>query len=138
MPAYLVLDSEAVNALARADERSVAARRAQAVLTEAARRNTLVRIPAGVLVEVYRGTARDSGIDHVVGRGNRVVVLDHRCARVAGGLLGRDRLDSSHAVDASVVATAIGLGGAVIATGDPGDIKSLARDHRNIAVFPLA
>jgi len=41
-------------------------------------------------------------------------------------------------VDASVVATAIRLGGAVIATGDPNDLASLARDHRNVMIQPLA
>ncbi len=135
---FLVLDSEAVSALAAPRERGAAARRAQAVLTEAARRNALVRIPAAVLAEVYRGSRRDAGVNRVVGRGNRVVALDHRIARIAGGLLGRDQLDSCHAVDASVVATAVGLGGAVIATGDPDDIRSLARDHRNVVVQPLA
>jgi predicted nucleic acid-binding protein len=135
---FVVLDSEAVSALASARERSVAARRAQAVLDEAARRNALVRIPAAVLMEVYRGSARDVRIYRVVGRGNRVVDLDHRTARVAGALLGRDDLDSSHAVDASVIATAVRLGGAVVATGDPEDLRSLARDHRNVAIVPLA
>jgi predicted nucleic acid-binding protein len=134
---YVVLDSEALSALAAPRERAAAARRAQAVLTEAARRNALVRIPAAVLTEVYRGSRRDAAVDRVVGRGNRVVPLDHRTARVAGGLLGRDRLDSCHAVDASVVATAIRLGGAIVATGDPDDLRSLARDHRNVVVHPL-
>jgi len=136
--AFVVLDSEAVSALAAPGERAVAARRAQAVLAEAARRNTLVRIPAAVLTEAYRGSRRDAGVDRVVGRGNRVIQLDHRTARVAGGLLGRDHLDSCHAVDASVVATAIRLGGGVVVTGDPDDLRSLARDHRNVVIQPLA
>ncbi len=138
MPTFLVLDSEAVSALASARERAVTARRAQALLTEAARRNALVRIPSAVLTEVYRGSRRDAAVDRTVGRANRVVALDHRIARIAGGLLGRDGLDSCHAVDASVVATAIRLGGAVIATGDPDDLASLARDHRNVMIQPLA
>jgi len=58
-------------------------------------------------------------------------------AKVAGALLFRDGLDSCHAVDAFVVASAIRLGGAVIATGDPDDITSLARDHGNVTVFRL-
>src|SRR5688500_17841105 len=107
MPSFLVLDSEAVSALSAAGERGVAARHAQAVLAVAARRNALVRIPAAVLAEVYRGGRRDAAVDRIVGRANRVVPLDHRIARVAGGFLGRDGLDSCHAVDASVVATAV-------------------------------
>ncbi len=135
---FVVLDSEAVSALAAPKERAAAARRAQAVLTEAARRNALVRIPAAVLTEVYRGSRRDAGVDRVAGHGNRVVPVDHRIARTAGGLLGRGSLDSCHTVDASVVATAVRLGGAVIATGDAEDIRSLARDRPNVVVQPLA
>ena len=138
MPAILVLDSEAVGALAAPRERGVAVRRAQAVLVEASRRNALVRIPAAVLAEVYRGSRRDAGVDRVVDRGNRVVPLDRRTARIAGGLLGRDGLDSCHVVDATVVATAVRLGGAVVVTGDPDDLQALARDHRNVVVQALA
>jgi hypothetical protein len=138
LPAFVVLDSEAVSALAAPRERAAAARRAHAVLTEAARRNALVRIPSPVLAEVYRGSKRDAGVDRIVGRGNRIVPLDHRIARTAGALLGRDHLDSCHVVDASVVATAVRLGGAVVLTGDADDLESLARDHRNVVVQPLA
>ena len=137
MPTFLVLDSEAVSAIASARERPVAARRAQAVLAAAARTNALVRIPAGVLAEVYRGTGRDAAVDRILGRANRVVPLEHRIARIAGGLLGRDGLDSCHAVDALVVATAVRLGGAAVLTGDPDDLRSLARDHRNVAIVAL-
>lgn len=137
MASFLVLDSEAVSAVASARERGVAARRAQAVLAEAARRNALVRIPSAVLAEVYRGTRRDAAVDRIVGRANRVVPLDHRIARVAGGLLGRDGLDSCHAVDASVVATAVRLDGAAVLTGDPDDLRLLAREHSNVAIIAL-
>lgn len=137
MPTFVVLDSEAVSALAAPRERVVAARRAQAVLSEAARRNGLVRIPSAVLTEVYRGSRRDAGVDRIVGRGNRVVPLDHGIARRAGALLGRDGLDSCHAIDASIIATAISLGGAVVVTGDPSDLESLARAHANVVVQAL-
>lgn len=137
MPPFLLLDSEAVSVLAAVRERGVTARRVQAVLAEAAKRNALVRIPAAVLVEVYRGSGRNAAVDRIVGRANRVVPLDHGIARFSGGLLGRDELDSCHAVDASVVATAVRLGGATVATGDPDDLRSLARDHPNVAIVPL-
>lgn len=138
MASFLVLDSEAVSALAEAQKRGAAARRAQAVLAEAARRNALVRIPSAVLAEVYRGGRRDAAVDRVVGRGNRVAPVGQRIARTAGALLCRDRLDSCHAVDASVIATAVQLGGAVVATGDPDGLKSMARDHRNVVIRSLA
>ncbi|MGH2771823.1 MAG: PIN domain-containing protein [Actinomycetota bacterium] len=137
MPSFLVLDSEAIGALAAPRERAAAARRAQAVLVEAFRRKALVRIPAAVLTEVYRGSRRDAGFDRVIGKGNRVVPLDHRIGRTAGGLLGQDGLDSCHAVDASVVATAARLGGGVVVTADADDLRSLARNHPNVVIQPL-
>lgn len=137
MSSFLVLDAEAVSALASARERAVAARRAQGVLAEAAQRNALVRIPAAVLCEEYRGGRRSAAADRVVGRANRVVPLDQRIARTAGGFLDRDGLDSCHAVDASVVATAVRLGGAVVLTGDPDDLRALARENQNVAIIPL-
>ena len=137
MPAFVVLDSEAVSALAHPRERAVAARRAQAVLTEAARRNALVRIPSPVLAEVYRGSRRDAAVDRIVGRGNRIVALSQTIARRAGALLARDGLDSCHAVDATVVATAIRFGGAVVMTSDANDLESLAREHPNVVIQAL-
>jgi predicted nucleic acid-binding protein len=137
MPGVFVLDSEAVSSLASPGERSVAFARAQAILASAAKKGARVFIPAAVLVEVYRGTRRDAAIDRVLQRDRRVVPLDHGIARVAGGLLGRDGLDSCHTVDASVVATAIRLGGAIVFTGDPDDMRSLARDHPNVIVRSL-
>src|SRR4051794_19441888 len=105
MPEYVVLDSEAVSALAYPRERGASARRAQAVLVAAERRSALIRVPAAVLVEVYRGGRRDAAIDRVVNVPERVVAIDARVARLAGRMLGRHRLDSRHAVDAVVVAT---------------------------------
>lgn len=107
------------------------------MLAEADRRNAQVRIPSSVLVEAYTGTARDAGIDRVVGRANRIVPLDHGIARLAGQLISRDGLDSCHAGDATVVATAVRLGGALVLTSDPDDLRALARDFANVAVQPL-
>jgi predicted nucleic acid-binding protein len=137
MTSYVVLDSEAVSALAFPRERGVSARRAQAILAEAERRNALVRIPAVVLAEVYRGKPRDAGIDRIVNEPNRVVTLDARAGRLAGRMLGRRKLDSRHAVDALVVATAATLGAAVVVTGDPSDLAKLASDHRNVVIVGL-
>jgi hypothetical protein len=55
MAEALILDSEAVNALANATERGVLAERARAILTVAYERGALVRVPAPVLAEVCRG-----------------------------------------------------------------------------------
>jgi predicted nucleic acid-binding protein len=137
MPEYVVLDSEAVSTLAHPRERGVSARRAQAVLVAAERRSALIRIPAAVLVEVYRGGPRDAAIDRVVNVPERVVATDARVARLAGRMLGRRKLEPRHAVDAIVVATAAALGSSVILTGDPNDLRRLAVEHPHVVVVPL-
>ena len=63
--------------------------------------------------------------------------LDHATARLTGQLMARDKLDGPHVVDAIVVATSIRLGGAVIVTGDPDDMRSLARLHPNVVIQQL-
>jgi len=136
MPA-VVLDSEAVVALADRS-RGASRRRARHVLAAAARLQLPVRVPSAVLAEVYRGTGADALIDGVLdGRGIRVVTTGRRMARVAGELRHRDRLDSCHVVDCLVVAAAVRLGGGLIATGDAGDIRRLARAHPNVRIAPL-
>jgi len=46
-------------------------------------------------------------------------------------------MSSAHAVDAFVVATALDFERALIASGDPKDIKRLAADHPQISVLAL-
>jgi predicted nucleic acid-binding protein len=55
--------------------------------------------------------------------------------RTAGRLLGR--AGSASTIDALVVAAAIERGGAVIMTGDPDDLASLADGHPEVVVRPL-
>lgn len=138
MAGTLILDSEAVNALAFERERAVLTLRARAILAIALEENALVRIPAPVLAEVARGARRTAAVQRVVrGRGIEVVPLDASMARAAGALLEKARLPSTHAVDAFVVAAAMAFGSAVIATGDPDDIARLAAGQRNIRVIAL-
>jgi hypothetical protein len=137
MTEFLVLDAEAVSVLAHPRERGVAARRAQAVLAEAERRSALVRIPAAVLAELVRGGRRDAAVDRVVNAEDRVVATDAPIARLAGRMLGKRRLDSCHAIDAFVVATAARLGPSVVLTGDPVDLSALAVDHPHVRVRRL-
>jgi len=134
----LVLDTRALEVLAdrMADPR--AARRVRNMLTAAARTGVPVRVPTAVLSEAYRGSGADAAVDHVLGRGIRAITMGQAMARLAGGLRSRDRLDSCHTVDAFVVATAVRLGGGIVATGDPQDLKSLARDHPNVRVEPVS
>jgi len=134
----LVLDSEALNALARAKERPALALRARAILAVAHEEQALVRVPVAVLAEVYRGGARDAPVDHVLhDRGIVVAPLTTSIARRAGALLARAKLSSAHAVDAFVVATALELGPAIVATHDPDDLSRLAAGARGLRIVTL-
>jgi len=138
MAEALILDSEAVNALAHPSERGVLARRASAILRLAHQKRALVRVPAAVLAEVCRGAKYDAAIDHLLSNpGVRVFDLTRSVAQRAGHLLARLKLSSAHAVDAFVVATAAQFDTAVIATSDPDDIRRLAAPFPNVGIFAL-
>lgn len=55
----------------------------------------------------------------------------------AGTLLAAARMSSAHAVDAFVVATALEFELALIASGDPKNIRRLAADYPQISVLAL-
>jgi predicted nucleic acid-binding protein len=134
----LILDAEALSALAHATSRSVSAQRARAILTIAHEMGAAVRVPAPVLAEVCRGGARDAAVQRVLGgRGLVVVDLTAAIARHAGALLARARLGSAHAVDAFVVATAAALSPALIATHDPTDLGRLASRERGVRIWAV-
>lgn len=98
-------------------------------------RNVPVRVPSAVLVELYRGAGTDESIDAVLARGfAQVVTTGARIARIAGHLLAAAGSGSEMAIDALVVATAIRLGGGIVATHDPDDLQLLAAGHANVAV----
>lgn len=101
-------------------------------------RNFPVRVPAAVLVELYRGAGTDESIDAVLGRGfAQVVTTGARIVRIAGHLLAAAGSGNEMAIDALVVATAIRLGGGVVVTHDPDDLKRLAARHPNVAVAAI-
>jgi predicted nucleic acid-binding protein len=138
MAEALILDSEAVNALARPTERRVLAERASAILRVAHQKRALIRVPAPVLAEVCRSVRHDSVINQLLNNpGVRVVELDRAAAQQAGQMLARLKLSSEHAIDAFVVAIARQFDTAVIATGDPDDIRRLAAPFSRIGVFAL-
>jgi len=70
-------------------------------------------------------------------KGIAVHDLTRPIAQRAGPLLHKAKLDSAHAVDAFVVATALAFDAAVIATADPNDMIRMAAPHRQIRVFRL-
>lgn len=135
-PVLAVLDSEALSALAFPRERTRAARRAQAVLTAVERWGGRACVPAPVIAEVARSGPRRAAVDHVLRR-LPVVDTDRRIATSAGLLLGQHGLDSRHAVDAFVAATAIGARPAVVLTGDPNDLTRLMGDEAGVGVEAL-
>ena len=138
MAEALILDAEALNALARPTERGAAAGRASAVLRLAFERRALIRVPAPVLAEVCRGVRHDAAVNRLLGNPGVVVAeLTRPVAQQAGHLLARLKLSSAHAVDAFVVATALQFETAVIATGDPADIRRLAAPFRHVGVLAL-
>lgn len=138
MAEALILDSEALNAIANWSERGALAGRARAILSLAMQRRALVRVPAPVLAEVCRGPKFDAAIHHALrARGIVVETLTETMARRAGALLARTKLASAHAVDAFVVATAAEFSAAVIATGDVSDLSALAAPYKHVRLFAI-
>jgi predicted nucleic acid-binding protein len=133
MAEALVLDSEALNALARASQRGVLEDRAQAVLSLARDRRAFVRVPAPVLGEVCRGPRFDArGQPRPQRSRHRRAgsdAVDRTARRTA---LAVARMSSANAVDAFVVASALEFDRALIATGDPDDIRRLAARHLGV------
>lgn len=136
--AVLVLDSEAVSALARPTQDLERHQRVRAAMRSAHRRNAPVRIPSAVLVELYRGRGVDEAIDGVLARGfAQVVTTGARMARIAGHLLADADAGSEMAIDALVVATAVRFGGGIVVSHDPGDMRRLSAGHPNVAVHEI-
>lgn len=130
MPA-VVLDSEALSRLAHRSS-SDELRNIRAVLQIAVERRWPVRVPSVVLAELYRTAHASTAVDFAMHRyGVRPLTTGQSVARHAGRMLGRDALDSCHLADAVVVATAVRLGGGVVSTGDPDDLRALA----NVAII---
>jgi predicted nucleic acid-binding protein len=134
----LILDSEAVNALAHAAERGAHALRARAIARVAYERGALVRVPAPVLAEVCRGPRFDAAVNRLFKReAIRVTELTREIAQRAGALLEKTRLGSTNAIDAFVVATALEFESSVIATGDTSDLRRLSASYRQISLLAL-
>lgn len=130
-PAFrLILDSGAVIALSRRDDR------ARAALAAAWEVGAQVSIPAVVVAETVRGSGpRDAAVNRVITAVGDVGVTDETTGRVAGSLLGTARSDAT--VDALVVADAIERGGGVILTGNPDNLERLAEGHSEVVIEVL-
>ncbi|HVT59068.1 MAG TPA: PIN domain-containing protein [Thermoanaerobaculia bacterium] len=128
-PQRLILDSGAVIALARGDQR------ARAFLARALELGAPVAIPVVVLAETVRGGPRDAPVNRVLRAVGSVPEAREVHGRIAGELLGAAR--SAETVDALVVAHAVAAGGAHILTGDREDLVRLAALHTEVWVHPL-
>ncbi|HEX2879921.1 MAG TPA: PIN domain-containing protein [Polyangiaceae bacterium] len=138
MAETVILDSEAVHALAQPKHRGILARRADVVLRVALERRALIRVPAPVLAEVCRGPRFDAAVEHLLNnRGIGVTDLTRQIAQRAGALLAEARMSSDHAVDAFVAATALDHDASVIVTGDQRDMRRLLARHPQIQVFGI-
>lgn len=138
MAEALILDAEALNALARPSTRGALTARAAAILRVAHDRRALIRVPAPILAEVCRGSHHDAPIHRLLNRpGIGVVELSRGVAERAGHLLARVKLSSAHALDAFVVATALEFDTALIATGDPKDLRRLTASYPHVGVMAL-
>jgi len=66
-----------------------------------------------------------------------VITTGRQIARIAGHLLASIGAASDMAVDALVVATARRLGGGLVMTHDPVDMRRLAANSPNVAISPI-
>lgn len=128
-PQRLILDSGAVIALARGDQR------ARAFLIRALELRVPVEIPVVVLAETVRGGPRDAPVHRVLKAVGSVPEAREAHGRTAGHLLGAAR--SSDTVDALVVAHAVEGRGGHILTGDRDDLTRLAAPHPEVWIHPL-
>lgn len=138
MAEAIILDSEALNALANPTARGALTTRARAIAQVAHERGILLRVPAPVLAEVCRGSRLDAAVNQLLNReAIGVAELTREIAQTAGALLAKARLSSAHAIDAFVVATALDFEAAVIATGDAKDIKRLSASYPQLSLMLL-
>ena len=138
MAEALILDSEALNALAHPAARGSLALRARAIARVAHERGALLRVPAPVLADFCRGARFDAAVNQVLNReAVRVSDLTRRIAQRAGALLAKARMSSERAVDAFVVATALEFDVSVIATGDAEDLARLSAPFNQITLMRL-
>lgn len=113
----VVLDAGALIAFERGDARM------RALVREALMTGARLVIPAAVLGQVWRGTARQAPVRALVkGPTTAVTVLDQVLAEAAGVLCGR--AGTSDVIDASVVLVAR-RERAVVVTCDVGDLRRL-------------
>lgn len=132
----LLLDSEAISSVAHGPAKR--RDRVRAVIAEMRAQNLSIATVAAVLAEVVRGRPADAGVFSGLRR-ERVEVqpVNTRVGVRAGQLLGAIGEGSDKAIDAFIVAVADLAGGAIVATGDPKDLKRLAGHATRVTVLDI-
>jgi predicted nucleic acid-binding protein len=128
-PRRLILDSGAVIALARGDQR------ARAFVARALELRAPVEMPVVVVAETVRGGPRDAPVNRVLKAVGSVPEAREVHGRIAGNLLGT--ASSAATVDALVVAHAVEAGGAHVLTGYRADLARLAAPHPEVWIHSL-
>jgi predicted nucleic acid-binding protein len=129
VPRRLILDSGAVIALSRGDQR------ARAFLARAVELGAPVEVPVVVVAETVRGGPKDAPVHRVLKAVGSIPDAREAHGRTAGRLLGAAR--SNATVDALVLAQAVAAGGAHVLTGDHEDLERLARPHPEVWIQEL-
>lgn len=120
--AGLTLDAGALIAYERADAR------VREILSTAFARGIVPTVPAVVIVETWRGDAKDARVARLL-RACAVEALDERRAREAGAL--RRRVAGAGAIDACV-ALGVSLRGDAVVTSDPAGMERLLGPNARI------
>ena len=126
----LILDSGAVIALARDDQR------VRGYIRVAVEQQVPIEVPVVVVAETVRGQRKDARVNWVLRTVGTVPDATEDVGRTAGRLLGETK--SSATVDAMVVAQAVHAGGARILTGDVEDLERLAARHPEVSVLSIS
>lgn len=137
MSRVLVLDAEALSALARA--RGPRFRQVRAAVEAARRVRREVVTPAVVLAELYRGTGRNQVVDACLSRDSFIDVrdTDRDFARYVGGVLAAAGAGSEDLADGHVIAAAVEAGGGLVLTVDPADLGRLAAAYPHVRVAAM-
>ena len=124
-PERLILDSGAVIAWSRADQR------VRAMLRRALELGLDLRVPVVVLAETLRASPRDAAVNRVL-KAVDVLPTAEQVGRTAGALLGRTR--GTNTADALVAAEVLDSRATVVLTSDPDDLTKLLADRPDVTV----
>jgi predicted nucleic acid-binding protein len=110
--------------------------RARQFVERALREHSLLVVPAVVIAETTRGSARDARVNRVLKAVREVTPVTEAVAREAGRLLAAANIANA-TVDALIVAEAVLHGASLILTSDLDDFAALAANHAHVRVYSV-